>query len=964
MKLLAYVKSKINSFFLKRDAKHSATNRTVGLTVFMLATAVNIVAQPVDFQSKGVGGGGALFFPTINPANDNEFYVSCDMSELFHSTDFGLHYSQVDFTKLQVFNTSTYEFTNNSNIAYSNFSDGNDGYPVKTTNGGASWANLSAYDVSDFGPVYALKANYNNPNQVLINSYADILFSNNGGTSFTVIKHASNTDVGLTFGGVFWDGANIYIGTNEGILFSTNSGTSFSMMTVSGITSGQVIWSFAGAKVGATTRFVCIASNAADTYNGIMPSDYYEFAKGVYTMDNAGGTWVNKSGTVNFSNDFVMYAAMARNDVNTIYLGGNDNNLGAPLVYKSSNAGTSWSKIFKTSGNENIITGWEGQSGDKSWGWSETCFGITVAPNNSGKVMFTSYSNVELSADGGANWRQAYVDAADEHPAGAATPKAATYHSIGLENTTCWQVHWIDANNVIGCFSDIGGIKSTDAGKTWGFKNAGLTVNSLYRITQRQDGTLFGACSNVHDMYQSTRLADAQLDATDSNGKIVYSADQGQNWNLLHYFGHPVFWVAVDPSNQNRMYASVIQYGGTPGSQTGGIYVTNNLNNLASSTWTKLANPPRTQGHPASIIVLKDGKVVCTFSGRRATSGFTASSGVFIYDPGTSSWSDVSDSGMQYWTKDIVLDPNDITEKTWFVSVFSGWGGPANGLGGLYKTTNRGQSWVKLTGSQFDRVTSINFDPQNTNEAYLTTETQGLWISKNAHEAAPTWALVESYSFRQPERVFFNPFKESEMWVSSFGNGMKVGTTTSNPLALALISFAAKKEPDGNHLNWKVSDNSEAKSFTVLKSSDGKIFRELALVQAENSGEYSAEYDFTDTTSSLIDVVYYRLRLRNLDNSEFNSRIIALKTLDSKNGIVVLGNPVVNELNFQVLNESEAESTVQVINSAGQIVKTRNLHLTRGYQTGHLDIGNLAKGKYIMKLVSKDKQKSASFVKP
>jgi hypothetical protein len=70
------------------------------------------VAQTSSFITHGIGGGSALFFPKINPANDDEFYISCDMSELFHSSDFGQTYSQIHFSKLQVFNTSTYEFTN------------------------------------------------------------------------------------------------------------------------------------------------------------------------------------------------------------------------------------------------------------------------------------------------------------------------------------------------------------------------------------------------------------------------------------------------------------------------------------------------------------------------------------------------------------------------------------------------------------------------------------------------------------------------------------------------------------------------------------------------------------------------------------------------------------------------------------------------------------------------------------
>lgn len=730
---------------------------------------------PNYWQPRGIGGGGALFFPTINPANDDEFFVSCDMSELFHSTDFGLSYSQIDFTRLQVFNTSTYEFTNDASIAYSNFNDGNNGYPVKTVNGGATWTPMNAYNLGTYGNVYAMKVNYNNPQQMLIGAYGDILFTNNGGTSFSLVKHAANMGAGLILGGVFWDGNNIYIGTNDGLIYSTNGGTSFSVMPVTGIPAGQVTWSFAGGKASGTKRFVCITANTSGTYNGIMPYNLTNgsFATGVYVMDNADGTWIPKSTGITFSSDFVAYAAMAWNDITTIYLGGKDNALGAPLVYKSTNGGTSWTKKFNTTGNANIITGWQGSGGDKNWSWDEMCFGIAVAPYNSNKVIFGNFGDVQLSSDGGDNWRQAYVSTADQHPAGISTPKYKAYHSIGLENTTCWQVHWQDANKMIGCFSDIGCIQSTDAGASWGFQYTGLSVNSLYRIAKGNDGKMYGGCSNIHDMYQSTRLADAQLDATDGNGKIVYSADSGATWSTLHTFNHPVFWVAIDPNNQNRMYASVIH------STLGGIYKTDNLNSLAASTWTKLSNPPRTEGHPASITVLNDGKMVCTYSGRRNSSGtFTASSGVFIYDPISTTWTDVSDNGMKYWTKDIIIDPKDATQNTWYVCVFSGWGGAPNGLGGLYKTTNRGANWTKLTGSQFDRVTSITFSPNDLNQAFLTTETQGLWVSTDMNAVTPSWNLVTGYPFRQPERVFFNPYNIQEIWVSSFGNGMKVGNVT------------------------------------------------------------------------------------------------------------------------------------------------------------------------------------------
>ena len=106
--------------------------------------------------------------------------------------------------------------------------------------------------------------------------------------------------------------------------------------------------------------------------------------------------------------------------------------------------------------------------------------------------------------------------------------------------------------------------------------------------------------------------------------------------------------------------------------------------------------------------------------------------------------------------------------------------GSANGKGGLYRTTDRGAHWAKI--NTLDRVTSITFSPTNSNDAFLTTETDGLWHSGNIHAASPLFTLVSNYPFRQPERVFFNPYNANEIWVTSFGNGLMVGNLTATPV--------------------------------------------------------------------------------------------------------------------------------------------------------------------------------------
>jgi hypothetical protein len=758
------------------------TNVAAAGQCILVIAATAFAAVPTVWNARGIGGGGALFSPSINPASDNEFYVGCDMSELFHSTDFGASYTTVPFHQIQGGHNSSVRFTNNPSLRYCIAYANDQPVPVISTDGGVTWRPLSGNPDPSEEP-YSIFADYNNPTRVVMSYYGAVYFSADSGAHFTQVHAALNNGSGVLVGGAFFDGNTIVLGTNDGLIASANGGTSFGPVAVAGLGAGESIFSFAGAKQGSTTRFFCLTGNTADIYVGLVGSDYWDFVKGVYSLDYGGGAWTARMAGIAVGTDYPMFVAMAGNDISTAYLAGS-NSSGEPNVLKTTNAGASWSHVFNAASNLNIATGWSGQGGDRGWGYGECAFGLAVAPTNANKVLISDFGFVHKTSDAGVSWQQAYVPAADQHPAGSATPARRYYHSVGLENTTCWQVCWMDSAHLFSGFSDIKGVRSSDAGNSWSFDYTGHNANSMYRLVRSTSGIAYAGTSNIHDLYQSTRLADATLDANDAEGKVVFSSDNGATWQVLHTFNHPVFWVALDPNDQHTLYASVVH------STLGGVYVSHDIQNGASSTWAKLPSPPRTEGHPSCIVVLSDGKVVCTYSGRRTTV-FTASSGTFLYTPSTSSWADVSDAGMHYWTKDVVVDPNDAAQNTWYVAVFSGWGGAPNGLGGLYKTTSRGQSWNRI--NSLDRVTSCTINPDDATEAYLTTETEGLWHSSNFTAASPTFARVDSYPFRQPERVFCNPYNKQEIWVSSFGNGMRMGLTNGAPVMTAGRASAVGK---------------------------------------------------------------------------------------------------------------------------------------------------------------------------
>lgn len=738
----------------------------VFLISFLSLSVIGHAQVPSVWTPHGIGGGGSLFSPSFSPFNAGEAYMGCDMGELFHTTDLGISWQVVSFTKLGGGNFTAVQFTNDPQVMYCLSSNGNGYTPYKTTNGGATWDSLSGDPTGR--DAWSEYADLQNSHRVLVTNYSDLWFSSDGGVTFGASKYHTNSGGGCYVAGVFFDSANIYVGTNMGLLVSTDWGNTFNLSALSGIPSGQGLLSFTGAKAGSVTRFVATTADTTNLYAGIAGSDYWGLCTGVYTFDVGGSNWVLKTNGLNLTSDFPFFAITTRNNISTAYLAGGSS-AGNPEIFKTTDAGNNWSQVFQTANNQNIYTGYCGYQGDLTWGWAECPMGFTAAPNDPNKVMITDYGFAHLTTDGGTTWRQGYITPATQNPPGSPTPKGKPYQTDGLENTSCWGLTWSDSSRVFASFTDIKGIRSTDGGTTWSFNYTGHSLNTMYQAVLHPNGTLYAATSSIHDLYQSTYLQDARIDG--GTGRALFSTDNGADWQTLHDFGHPVIWLALDPNQSNRMYASVVH------STQGGIFVSYDIQNGSGSTWTKLPNPPRTEGHPFTIVMLRDSTLVCTYSGRRNSAGaFTASSGVFVSTDNGASWLDRSDNGMDYWTKDLVVDPYDTTQNTWYVGVFSGWGGPPNGLGGLYRTTNRGVSWTKI--NSLDRVESCTFSPTNPNDCYLTTESNGLWFSSNIRSGNPSYTFVSSYPFAHPVRVFYNPYDANQIWVSSFGNGIRMGNTS------------------------------------------------------------------------------------------------------------------------------------------------------------------------------------------
>lgn len=705
-----------------------------------------------SWASRGPGGGGALYVPSLSPHSADEIFMATDMSGVFHSTDWGRHWDTVPFGHLQGGTVARVRYTSDPKVLFAVNQRDDGAVLVKSKDGGASWS--APVVAPSKSSVYSLEVDPSSTQRVLASDSDALYASADGGAHFAKVFSFA----GLLVGGAHFRGDDVFVGTNAGVLVSHDGGGSFSVLSMGGLPTGEAIVSFAGATAAGTTRFFAVTWDRGSAGPDVTGGDLDAFA-GLYVADE-GGAWAKTSGLG--PSDKLSFVATSGDAPDVAFAAGGDRDSSSPTVFKTSDGGKSFRPVLLTAGNKNVATGWSGEGGSKGWSFGEYALGLAVRPRDGNRVVVTDLGFVHVSNDGGATWHQAYVDPADETPAGQPTPISKSTRTSGVDQTSVWWLTWSDAKKVFMCVTDITSALSDDGGKSWARAgDNGLSLNTTYHGVTGPDGALYVATSSVHDLYQSPYLTDDRVDR--GTGAIMVSKDGGAHFSTFEDIGHPVVFLAL---TGNTLYASVAS------SAAGGIYA----KDLASPSQParRLSAPPRANGHPYNVWGLKDGSLLVSYSGRReGTSSnrgaFAATSGVFLSSDGGAHWEDRTAPAMQRWTKDVIVEPNDPAQNTWYAGVFTAAG---DGAGGLYRTTDRGATWARVSAPM--NVESLAVSPNDKKTAYLMTESNGLLVTHDLDAATPDFKPVEGYPFRQPLRAFWNPFDKNEVWVTSFGGGLRV----------------------------------------------------------------------------------------------------------------------------------------------------------------------------------------------
>jgi len=216
---------------------------------------------------------------------------------------------------------------------------------------------------------------------------------------------------------------------------------------------------------------------------------------------------------------------------------------------------------------------------------------------------------------------------------------------------------------------------------------------------------------------------------------LVITAPASAQWRRAKLFGADVRALIIDPAHPDSFYL------GTSG---GEVYVSHD----AAKSW---ANPRHSVEFPGyvvdNLVIDRDGRLWA------ACWGLWGGGVIAVSGDGGRTWSR-RDAGLEdFSVRAIAVDPRDAN----FVVV--------GGLTGVYRSTNAGQSWEKISDQV--NVESLALDPRTHDRIYVGTWRQGI----RTDDGGKTWKLINGGMVLDTDMFAITLDRENpdDIWVATCG---------------------------------------------------------------------------------------------------------------------------------------------------------------------------------------------------
>lgn len=900
------------------------------ITLLLIVGIAKGFAQ--TWQPLPMFGGGFITNVVLHPTNPSVIVGVCDVGGLFISTDdcqtWTAHTANVPKTDFRNFYIRSFAFdptTPTTQYYLSGDAPYNStGKIFKTVNNGTSWAatNLPV-NVSGNSTGYAGET-------ILVNPLTTNILYVGGQPTYNYGTSSFNTDGGLTTsidGGATWakiGGTSFDKAWITKIKFAINDPSviyvSAIQYSVNGTpTTGTGLWRYA---VSTATLTQLTTSEVLDfDIDAVSNSTIITTSSaGNRLSTDAGATWTSLNTPSGLS--YGLFATAHPTQGGVWYFG--TFMFGQNSIVTTTNSGTTWQQVkYSSSHNAAKISysSYLNTNLKPSFGNYMACLVI-----RSGKAYLSDWYGVWRTAD-------AATDLAN--PSAAATANSNwswQFLSQGIHNMVQVRtsLHPTNPNRFYANVADLHYYESTDAGATMHYTPV-APMNMTCRIDFHKNDPTVGFMVGTQEHGDIGKIYKTTNGGT-SWSEIAAATFNGGSRNITDLQLTPSVNTLIVGIERNTLPSQI--YRSDDGGAAWAAWDAGLTASNVFKTWDKFDRLLK-DADGETFYIWRDNKLFR----RKLTDA---------------AWTQVAVPIAANWLSD--AKTHRTTAGTLYIGQYNS---------NIYKSTNWGATWTAMPTPA--DVGSFALSPNGNNLVFQSWDGGDAQILYQSQNRGAAWTPLSTTGFwgMMSAFTFINETKIIGWSVGNSGFSRELAT----PLPLDLLRFSGfslenggntdlsrdNREGSENVLTWQTAHEINVSHFTIERSFDGKKFEEMGTVKAKNG---DGDYEFTDdkTASGLdktswrlqnsltlesVKIIYYRLKINELNGILSYSKIISLARVDTYGRMYLRVYPSVSS-NFLSI-ETTFTGDFTVVNVLGQQVMS-------GKIKQQIDISQLTRGAYIIKI--------------
>ncbi|WP_304066963.1 discoidin domain-containing protein [Pedobacter glucosidilyticus] len=172
----------------------------------------------------------------------------------------------------------------------------------------------------------------------------------------------------------------------------------------------------------------------------------------------------------------------------------------------------------------------------------------------------------------------------------------------------------------------------------------------------------------------------------------------------------------------------------------------------------------------------------------------------------------------------------------------------------------------------------------------------------------------------------------------------------SGTLPITITSFTATQTSNYIDLKWQSKGESKTSHFSIYRSTDGRNFKSLVVLNAAGNSTKQLNYNTKDSFYPKgYPVIYYKLETTDLDGKVSYSNIIAINVSIGNNLSKVFPNPTKDKITLTFNAENPESIRFQIIDLNGKVINYQDKPVVYGINQIEFNVSQLTDGTYLVK---------------